>query len=129
DSVSLFIGGNTVYDMAFDDMILHSNASNGFFSLLGPDIHIGIVSPPEAAAGFPVYPNPASGTVNINSAGFGNQHLVLEIINPLGQVTYKNEWGINPGIISVDLWNQSPGVYFVRLQSENRVGNGRFIKQ
>ena len=67
-----------------------------------------------------VYPNPSNGIVNIISDGIYN----VSIMNEIGRVVASKIVN-NSG--SFDLSNQSSGIYFVRIKSNNRTITKRIV--
>jgi hypothetical protein len=68
-----------------------------------------------------VYPNPASGQVNVNFEGKGN----ITVYNMLGQVVYHVENVEKQQTISLN--NMTTGVYFVNVRSGNATATQKLI--
>ncbi len=69
-----------------------------------------------------VYPNPSNGYSNIEFELNHKQKVDIEVINLMGtsilHYTYSGKIGINQ--LSINLWNQAPGVYWVKVQLDNK---------
>ncbi len=65
-----------------------------------------------------VYPNPASGILNIET--IANTESKIEITNICGITVCKNS-NITSTNFKIDVADYSPGVYFVKMQSGNKV--------
>ena len=95
DTASLFIAGNTCYEIQFDDIILHSSSSNGFIALLGSEIPVGIQAPQKVGTGLSIYPNPADDYIYIACNGqtrYENTVTSIEIISMSGQIFSHKEF-------------------------------------
>ena len=63
-------------------------------------------------------PNPSTGLVNVSVALANSQDLTLTVTNALGQVIVNNNYNsVLTEVISLDLTNQSKGVYFVTVSN------------
>ena len=62
-----------------------------------------------------LYPNPTNSTVNIEAAGMKH----ITVVNALGQVVYDTD--INADMIQLNLGQYKPGVYMVRINTEEGV--------
>ncbi len=82
---------------------------------------VGIGNTAEALD-FNIYPNPTNGLLHIEVDGNSK----VSITNAIGQTIKKVE--IN-GHSTLDLTNNAPGVYFIRIASENKVATKRVIVQ
>jgi len=90
----------------------------------------GTVGIEEIAANnkFAVYPNPSNGILNIDlteSTNFKN----FTIINSLGQTVYNKDLESLRGnqIMTIDLKDNAPGIYFITLQSNNTIVTRKLI--
>lgn len=70
-------------------------------------------------------PNPASNMVNLQLQTDGPGDVVIEVANALGQIVYSYEAGNQPEgmfVHSIQLGeDNAPGIYFVRVQTNNRL--------
>ncbi len=65
-----------------------------------------------------IMPNPSTGLVNVSVALANSQDLTLTVTNALGQVIVNNNYNsVLTEVISLDLTNQSNGVYFVTVSN------------
>ena len=68
-----------------------------------------------------IYPNPTSGKCKINASGLDNAIQSYDVIDIYGKVIVKqNVQLLNNTMFEIDLKKCSPGIYFVRLYSENQ---------
>jgi GH25 family lysozyme M1 (1,4-beta-N-acetylmuramidase) len=77
-----------------------------------------------------IYPNPNKGIFTIQST-FVSEHLSVEIYNVLGEKLYSNPLTINNSPLTINISNQSNGVYLYRVitDSGNLIGEGKLIIQ
>ncbi|HRP60011.1 MAG TPA: T9SS type A sorting domain-containing protein, partial [Vicingus sp.] len=73
-----------------------------------------------------IYPNPTNGMVSIN-LGSKNSVVDYTISSIEGKVIETGKTSSN--IIAVDLSNESKGVYFIRINTENTSTVYKLIKQ
>lgn len=78
----------------------------------------------EADLNFSIFPNPSKGQITV-TGGKDAGKMRLEVTNVLGQIVYKEEAIIHNKI--VDLSNMANGVYFVRLQKNDRSVSKKII--
>jgi photosystem II stability/assembly factor-like uncharacterized protein len=73
-----------------------------------------------------IYPNPASSTIRIQTAGIQQ----LEIHDALGRLLFSaSPENITEKNLTVDMNGWNSGIYFVRGITGNRVNTGRFVKE
>ena len=65
-----------------------------------------------------VYPNPAEDVVNVTAEGLRN----VELIDMMGRIISRNE---SSETATIDLSGLAPGIYFLRLTTENSVATQR----
>lgn len=70
------------------------------------------ISNAGAIAGISVYPNPASGFVNV-SMGSVSEHMVIEVYNMTGQMISRTP--VREAIQAIDLGELSKGIYSIRV--------------
>jgi murein DD-endopeptidase MepM/ murein hydrolase activator NlpD len=80
---------------------------------------------------FNIFPNPASGMVNINFKSEVNTNLRVVIKNLLGEVVYEsNSFSfVKEMSLNVDLLNQPRGIYLVELHRNNEIEGKKLILQ
>jgi len=76
-----------------------------------------------------VYPNPATGLINIEIPLFVSEVIHCEIINTQGVVLYRNAEVPSGTTISVDVSSFKPGVYILRCGKGSKWMTTRFVKQ
>jgi len=89
--------------------------------------YVGIKSQPKEKTFFNVYPNPALETITIEFPGSGqNLDGITHIYGIDGrEVMYQNAIGLKSEINVTDL---PPGLYFIKLISNTKIGAGKFVK-
>jgi len=75
-------------------------------------------------AGFAYYPNPSTGIVNVTAGVEMNR---VEVFNVAGQLLMNKE--INSRQAAIDISPFADGVYFFRVNADNKEMNFRIIKQ
>ncbi|MCB0637383.1 MAG: T9SS type A sorting domain-containing protein [Lewinella sp.] len=77
------------------------------------------------------YPNPTTGAVTVNLAGYLEQSATLEVVNTFGQLIVQRRLGvIESGTEQVDLSAQPAGVYLLRLRlDDGRTEMVQLVKQ
>ena len=66
------------------------------------------------ALDFKVYPNPSSGEVNIDLAGFNSGKVQLEVLDITGKLVMKQT--LDRNISTINLRDKDPGTYIVKLK-------------
>lgn len=77
-----------------------------------------------------VYPNPASGTVNLIVKGGRSENAIVEIVNLQGQVLFSkpiNLAGGNSNRRRLDISGLENGIYFIRVKTDKQVGQQRIV--
>ena len=76
-----------------------------------------------------VYPNPASGVINIQSAVGSRQSAVIEIVDLYGNVLLEEvKRGRGEVVMTVDVSSLPDGVYFVRILIDSQIVVKKIIK-
>jgi len=70
---------------------------------------------------FKIYPNPTTGIVNIEGENFE----FIEISNISGQVIYKQK--VNTKELNIDLSNNTKGIYFIKIISNENVSTYKIV--
>jgi hypothetical protein len=80
-----------------------------------------------------LFPNPNSGTFNIagDLSGTGARSVSVAILNPLGQIIYKEESALHNGLLDAMIQsnNLSNGIYLLQISSDGRSKTIRFTVQ
>jgi len=71
-----------------------------------------------------IYPNPTSENLNIDLTNYKNVN--LEIVNTLGQIIFT-EKNISNELKNINLSNFAKGIYFINIQTDNKVYTKKFI--
>ncbi|MDG1283058.1 MAG: T9SS type A sorting domain-containing protein, partial [Flavobacteriales bacterium] len=82
-------------------------------------------------ANLDVYPNPSEGTFNISFSSETIQNIDIRIMNVMGEeiVSEKTEQFIGEYTKKILLENQSKGIYFLEIKSNNEIINKKVILQ
>jgi len=73
---------------------------------------------------FSMYPNPSSGRVNLQLPS-GNYRAQVKVYDYLGKTLIQNS--INSQNTNLNISNLSAGIYFVRIQSDSKVGTKKLV--
>ncbi len=78
-----------------------------------------------------VFPNPTENLVSIEFELTETKDVSIEIKNVLGQTikTISNSFTTGNNKIEIDVSKFSSGIYFVQIQSENKITSKKFIKE
>ena len=77
-----------------------------------------------------LYPNPANTVINLSNAAFKGSAMELEISDLSGKLLRKMSWTESESSsLSINIENLSKGVYFIKLQFNNKVETIRFNKE
>jgi hypothetical protein len=71
-----------------------------------------------------IYPNPATSILNINDKHGQYKNATVSIIDYFGQTVYLKSFSTQ-----IDLFNYSPGIYFLNIQNNSTKKSIKFIKQ
>jgi hypothetical protein len=88
---------------------------------------LGIKEASNEISNLSIYPNPASGSINLGFTNSNGDIATCEIINSLGQTIRTENLGNDKGIINrnLNIENFSPGFYFVKIS----VGNSAKVQK
>lgn len=103
--------------------------SLGYFDISGtyPEGTVSSVIINDIKDGIEVYPNPINDIVSIIFTSARNNEVNEVIVtNVLGEVIYSNN-SISEAKISIDLHNQSNGIYFVRVKSGDQISAKKIV--
>lgn len=77
-----------------------------------------------------LYPNPAQKELTIQRETFKDEKATVYIVNTLGQLTSPPAPLLQErGVASIDVSKLAAGIYFVRIEGEEGVWTGRFVKE
>jgi len=78
---------------------------------------------------FSVFPNPSSQNISLHLPdSFSTLKIMVEIFHPTGQKVMKIELdGIHP--VPIQISHLCPGIYFIRITSDEKSSIAKFIKQ
>ena len=97
------------------------NFDLGIFPILCPQNVTGVN---EESLSFSVYPNPTNGEFAlVNTNGLEAE---VSVLNPLGQVVFRSSI-LGQDILRVDLSGQNPGVYFIKVDSDQGSWTERIV--
>lgn len=85
-------------------------------------------APENLPDGMIIFPNPTAGIVNIILLRSENRPVALQLINMVGKILVNTELQHSTHY-EMDLSGQQPGIYFVRILSEEKVLTGKVLKQ
>lgn len=88
--------------------------SNGFSS-----VTLGVALLANNVSGLKAYPNPNNGLFNLNYSMSGSDHVIISIINELGQVVYTEQKQAANGLNTqqLNITNLASGIYTLRIQT------------
>uniref|UniRef100_UPI00404A2086 T9SS type A sorting domain-containing protein n=1 Tax=Flavobacterium sp. TaxID=239 RepID=UPI00404A2086 len=75
---------------------------------------------------FVVYPNPVEQEIKFAANGFAIENAVLEIVNSLGQVVYKDFFDMDKVI---DVSSFTTGIYFLQISNSTFIYNQKIYKK
>ncbi len=109
---------------------LGSKGDNAFIdNILFTQIPVSVESI-EALENVELYPNPTNGIFSLAYNAANNQQIVIEIYDMLGRNILVENRTITKGLnkVNLDITNQTNGVYFVKVTSNNLSSTIRIIK-
>jgi len=121
-----------LYTLVVTDLMTGCSNSYSFETTYDPDIIDCTVGVEELqVTDFKLFPNPTKGWVQIEFTLQENKPVTLEIVDMLGRVRSTNFIrSTNRRFVErVDLSSVASGVYFLRLQAEEKVFTERIVKQ
>ncbi|MEL6650296.1 MAG: T9SS type A sorting domain-containing protein, partial [Bacteroidota bacterium] len=119
----------TNIEMIFPDQGGH--IASALIHLSSPDITITALDPDHQQATLQVYPNPASSKLEIMLPEELRDSFTLELIDLKGKQVWFGQFPREASQqgLSLDLKNQAPGMYLLRLQSGDLIFNEKIIIQ
>ena len=88
---------------------------------------VGISDLPEN--GINIYPNPTTGIVTIDFTNFANFGKVEIKITDISGKTIKNFQNDSFSNFQIDITNQPPGIYFLKIETGNKISHYKIIKK
>ena len=78
-----------------------------------------------------IYPNPNNGLFNISFTSTNSKNISLSIYNSLGELVFDDYLNNYTGeyFNTIDLDNYGKGIYFITINSDDRVINRKIIIQ
>lgn len=74
-----------------------------------------------------IYPNPTSSYVNVELSEYSSENSELSLIDFSGKTIYRSNFSGDR--TTIDMTNYPPGVYFVKIQTENKIFTEKIIRQ
>jgi len=78
--------------------------------------------------GISLYPNPANELININTTSLIGAKTLIQIYNISGQLVIEKELSGYTNIVSLNVKSLTSGMYFVKVNNNNKVFTSKFIK-
>jgi photosystem II stability/assembly factor-like uncharacterized protein len=75
-----------------------------------------------------IYPNPTQGIINIDMSNIDYKKAQIRIVNSIGELVFEQENEFRT-ILNISVRNLQSGIYFIDIQTEGNIFNGKFIKQ
>jgi hypothetical protein len=128
DSLSFTVGTNTIW-VEVTNIV---NCSNRDTMILTVDPCTGIFTPTLSDADIRIYPNPTKGLFQVDVTGMEDQAYEMGVYNATGSVVFKDQVNYNGQATQswkLDFSTYPKGVYFIRLQSADRIKVKRVIVQ
>ena len=82
----------------------------------------------QKTTSFKIYPNPTNNEINIDLSQYDFQECTIRIMNNLGEVILK-ESNKATSTINISVSGLSSGIYFIEINTSNKMLYGKFIKQ
>ncbi len=109
----------------------NNNPTVSSSSLTTPSVSSGVSKSQDAkpASEFNITPNPSTGifTIQMNNEQLSIVNYQLSIYNPLGQIIYQSSIINNQS--SIDLSSQPSGIYFVKVQTADKIYTEKVVLQ
>lgn len=134
-SVTVNIIGDNVIEKNEKFLLRLSNPTNAILGTLStaictiknddPSFSLSTSNAIETTSSIKLYPNPANNFLRIEGLN-KNANTTISVIDMQGKVVMKTTTSNNT---SLNIKLLLPGTYFVRIESENRIANLKFIKE
>lgn len=123
-----FSGGFATCIEAFNDNLYVSTWDFNQSHLHSRELStVSIQSIQNQSIDFDIYPNPSTGTLNIELQETTTD-ITIEVMNALGQVVLSQQIHFATQL-HIDVPNQSQGVYYVKIKAGNKIGSKKIILQ
>jgi PKD repeat protein len=110
------------YDCINGDCLINNSGDGDYLSLTAcQNVCVSSTSIDDQVSKFEVYPNPNNGVFNISFESPLKQNVTIEVFNMLGNVIYTKTLSNNIGSFNVELSDISSGVYFIKLDSNEKI--------
>ena len=110
------------YDCLNGDCLINNSGDGDYLSLTAcQNVCVSSTSIDDQISTFEVYPNPNNGVFNISFESPLKQNVTIEVFNMLGNVIYTKTLSKNIGNFNVELSDISSGVYFIKLDSNEKI--------
>ena len=77
-----------------------------------------------------LFPNPTNGTAQLQLSFTEAVDAQIQVLNAIGQpILQRLERNVNQATYQLDLNNQAPGIYFVRVLVDDQVSTKRLLLQ
>jgi hypothetical protein len=81
----------------------------------------------ELITNISVYPNPSSGIFTLELNNIIEKNTILTIVNSVGKVIYSEKLEIGERTKDINLSEYSKGIYFLEIETENRILNKKLV--
>ena len=75
-----------------------------------------------------VFPNPTSGMITIHKLD-RLEPKIIQVTNVMGRVVLENIWQVGENLQNIDMSSLAPGMYTIRLNTDDEVINFRVVRQ
>lgn len=109
-----------------DNHLLIGTHGNGMYETVITDNGLSVKDANDISDNISLYPNPVENEINLKFSGNYGEVLNYSISNISGQSVIKGEKLLNN---KIDVTNLQAGIYFVKLNIDNKIGTKKFIKK
>lgn len=75
-----------------------------------------------------VFPSPTKGEINLNVSSLSNSIATIEIYNSEGKLIFETNTLLNSDLYTLNISGKPNGNYFVKIKSNDKTYNARFVK-
>ncbi|MEP7170348.1 MAG: T9SS type A sorting domain-containing protein, partial [Bacteroidota bacterium] len=126
--VDTLVAGNKIFNKAFIYFDFNQPVETNY-AVTEIVLPTGISQQSLVIGHWSLYPNPASQSITIESSLMTNDQCLMTILDLFGRVIYQFTIYNLKSKIKIDVSGFSQGVYFVQLQSGEKVLRGKFLKE